>query len=177
MTHQPTSISKRGASPVGGAGKGRISAKLRQAIQLIAKEGKKQREVCEIVGMHESSLSKALAKPHVATALEQEKARFFDSQQAMRKTYKARALEVAYELMESAASEAVRMRAVEFLAGETQQGPAVSVTINNGGGYEFRHPGQRIVEIEGSATDMASGDQGEDTPAIAGPMRDVGSSE
>lgn len=162
-----TSTSHKGVSPSGAPVRRRISAKVSKALDLIATTGISQIKAAEQVGMDRSALNRALQKENVKAELEVRKVRYISVQTAMRNTLKARALEVAAELMENAASEAVRMRAVEFLAGESKQGPSVSVTVNAGGGYEFVRPGQRLVEIEGSPPDQATaGNDAEDAEII-----------
>lgn len=170
--NQHTNITKRGASPPQGVKRRRISARVSQALDLIATQGMSLTKIAETVQMDRTALWKALQKENVQAELEQRKARYITAQTAMKGTLKARALEVAADLMENASSEAVRARMVEFLAGESKSGPSVSVTVNNGGGYEFAPPGARIVEIEASATDTQSSGQDDETPAIAGPSDD-----
>lgn len=142
-----------GGRKKGGAPK--LSRKMRRAIHLRVWEGMKVTEAIRAAGVTESGWYRALERPHVVALLEQEKSKYIQQVDLLRSRHKARAIEIAAELMESASSEAVRMRAVEFLAGEMQKGP--SVTINNtinSGGYEYARPGQRIVEIDGSAHDV-----------------------
>lgn len=108
-----------------------------------------------MVGLAEATWHKNVKRPHVQKALEDEKEKFIREIEALAERHKARALEVAAHLLENAESEAVRARMVEFFRGESKAVP--SVTINNtvnSGGYEYARPGQRIVEIEGSAQDV-----------------------
>lgn len=154
MTDKPrqeVSATQGGNKPPQGGIRRRITRKTGAALDLIATRGMSVTDAAAIVGMNRSALSRALNQPHVAEELEARKARYLQVMHATRGTLKARALEVARELMEGAASEAVRMRAVEFLAGETKAGPSVSVTVNNSPGYEYVPPGARVVTIEGSA--------------------------
>jgi hypothetical protein len=91
-----------------------------------------------------------MKRPAVRDYLESVQRRFVTGTDANRALYKARALEVAVDLMFNAKSEAIRARMAEFLAGDGKVSP-VSVHIDarqNRGGYEFVRPGQRIVEIE-----------------------------
>lgn len=78
----------------------------------------------------------------------------------MRAPYKARAFEVANELMQASKSDAVKARMVEFLAGEGKGMQLnVGVQVNNqapANGYEFVRPGQEIVTIR-AAQDTQSG--------------------
>lgn len=77
----------------------------------------------------------------VQNAIENAEIAFVQTVERRRRGYRARAIEVAAELMERATSEAVRMKAVEFFAGETRQ-PAVAVQINNAApsGYVYHRP-------------------------------------
>lgn len=169
-----TTTSIEGRSPPQGVVRRRISKRVMQALDLIATQGMPITKVAETVSMDRTALWKALQKENVKAELEQRKVRYIAAQGAMRSTLKARALEVAADLMENATSEAVRMRAVEFLAGETKAGPSVSVTVNAGGGYEFAPPGARIVDIEHAPLDTQSSDQCEDMPEIADDSDHVG---
>lgn len=152
-----TSPAHRGASPEGGQVKRRLSKKTRAAVVILATEGVTQREAARRAGMNEKALCRALQQPHVAAALEAEKDRFIKAMSGTRAVLKARAIEVAAELMENAESEAIRARMVEFLAGERGPASQVNVQVNTGGSYEYVRRGQRVVTIEGSATDGASG--------------------
>lgn len=154
MTDKPRqeiSTTQGGNKPPQGVIRRRITRKTGAALDLIATRGMSVTDAAAIVGMNRSALSRALNQPHVAEELEARKARYLQVMTATRGTLKARALEVARELMEGAASEAVRMRAVEFLAGESKPSASVSVTVNNSPGYEYVPPGARVVTIEGSA--------------------------
>lgn len=93
----------------------------------------------------------------VQNALELAEIAFVQTVERRRRGYRARAIEVAAELMERATSEAVRMKAVEFFAGETRQ-PAVAVQVNNTlpTGYIYARPdmqsaAQPIQVIDGKA--------------------------
>lgn len=176
--NKQTSITKRGASPAGGASKARISAKTRKAIGYLVTRGCTQEEAAKLAGMNRSALNRALAKPHTQDALQAALTQHIQDIEQKKGLYKALAWERAHHIAQHSKDEKTSLKAVELLTGEGRQSASpVSVTINNGGGYEFRQPGQRVVEIEGTATDMPSGDHGADRPAIAGPSDDVGSSE
>lgn len=153
---------KRGHVPLDRPATPRMSAKVRKAISLIATEGKTQREAARQAGMNESALSRALAREGVSEYLEQRKALFCQEVDSLKGQARRVAILTAMDLMENAKSEAVRMRAVEFFAGETKPGTAVNVTVNAGGqGYEYVSPGQKLVDIT-PADDSQSGAQGED---------------
>ncbi|WP_162685474.1 hypothetical protein [Roseovarius amoyensis] len=118
-------------------------------------------EACRRAGIKYSAWHKAMAKPHVQALLEKMKTEYIQQVETMAERHKARALEIAADLLENAESEAVKARMVEFFRREAS--PAASITINNtvnSGGYEYARPGQRVVEIEGSAEDVT--DQGSD---------------
>ena len=103
-----------------------------------------------------------MQRPAVRDLYEQTELQFIQTIERRRKGYKARAVEVAADIMERGTSEAARMRAVEFFAGEMRSGAQVQVNIGaTSGGYEFLRPGQRIVDItplDGPASDSPSGD-------------------
>lgn len=109
--------------------------------------------------MNETSLGRALAKPHIAAFVEYEKALFASDMLKLKERAKVLAINVGIELMHSAQSEAVRARMVEMFAGEGKPGTQVNVQINNDrGGYEFVRPGSRIVEIAPSPDTQSSAD-------------------
>jgi hypothetical protein len=133
----------------------RVSAKMRKAIRLHVREGNKIIDACRAAGIAEQTWYRNMKRPHVLQCFEFEKSLYIQEVEELKSRHKARALEVAVELMEGAASEAVKARMVEFLAGESKSQP--SVTINNSistGGYEYAPKGARVVEIEGSAEDV-----------------------
>lgn len=143
-----TSITKDGAAPSPAQRKLRISAKLRRAIDLIAIQGMSGRKAAEAAGLHEVSLYKALAKPHVAEALEIRKAEVVLEADKLKGVARAIAIRTGIELMAGAKSEAVKARMVEFFAGEAKAGTSVAVQVNvDRGGYEYARPGAQVVEI------------------------------
>jgi hypothetical protein len=101
---------------------------------MIATQGKTQNQAAEAVGMHYTSLSKALAKPEVRAWLETRKAQFSLDAEQLKHQAKALAIHTGIELMREAKSEQVRARMVEFFAGDPRQalvnigisGPAAS---------------------------------------------------
>ncbi len=127
----------------------RISAKLRHAIELHVREGKSITEACAEAGVSRQGFHKAMKRPAVRDLLEDEQRRFVLESEARRTLYKARALEVALDLMLNAKSEAVRARMAEFLASDAKA-PQVAVHIDarQGPGYEYVPPGQKLVDIE-----------------------------
>tara|TARA_R110000868_G_scaffold237132_9_gene491617 strand:- start:27811 stop:28194 length:384 start_codon:yes stop_codon:yes gene_type:complete len=113
-------------------------------------EGKTWKECAERAGLSEAGIHKARLKQSVVDLLEQMKGQYVQRIESMEQVHKARALEVARELLEQSENKQVRARMVEFLRREPA-GPAVAVQINNhgGGGYEYVRPGATLVEITG----------------------------
>ena len=138
----------------------RISAKLREAIRLHVTEGKAIAAACEAAGMSRAGYHKAMKRVVVRDLVEDVQRRFVLEVEARRGVYKARAFEVALDLMMSAKSEAVRARMAEFLASEGRVGQQVNVHVDArtiGGGYEFVRPGARLVEIEEGTVEVEAG--------------------
>ncbi|MGR3660325.1 MAG: hypothetical protein ACU0CA_03930 [Paracoccaceae bacterium] len=130
----------------------RISVKLRKAINLRIRQGMSISRACEKASISEAGYYKAMKRPAVLEHHEDVKNRFVSEVEAQRASYKARAFEVAMDLMGNAKSETIRARMAEFLASEGKGASAnVAVQVNNNaaGGYEYVRPGQTVVEIEG----------------------------
>lgn len=128
----------------------RISSKLRVAVEAHVTEGLTIVDACARAGMSRQGFHKAMKRPPVIDFVEAVRRRFVTSVEGNRALYKARALEVALDLMLNAKSESIRARMAEFLAGDGKA-PAVAVHIDarqERGGYEYVRPGQRVVEIE-----------------------------
>ena len=127
----------------------RISSRLRQAIELHVREGRSITEACAAAGVSRQGFHKAMKRHAVRDLLEDEQRRFVLESEARRTLYKARALEVALDLMLNAKSEAVRARMAEFLAADGKVSPvSVHIDARQGSGYEYVPPGQKLVEIE-----------------------------
>jgi hypothetical protein len=132
--------------------------KLRHAVTLIVEEGRTQRDAAARAGLDERSLSRSLKIPHIAAYIEQQKALAVLDADKLKAAAKRMAIRVGIGLLHDAKSEQVKARMVEFFAGEAKTGSAVNVQVNvDRGGYEFRRPGQRLVDIE-PAPDTQSGD-------------------
>lgn len=137
----------------------RLSPKLRAAIEARVTEGLSIVDACAKAGMSPQGWHKAMKRPPVRDHLEQIQRRFVTETEARRSIYKARAFEVALDLMLTAKSEAVRARMAEFLAGDGKA-PQVAVHIDarqERGGYEFVRPGKRLVEIEDCSAEVQLG--------------------
>ena len=136
----------------------RMRPRLRHAVALIVEEGRTQREAAGRAGMNETSLGRALQRPAIAAYIEQQKALAVLDADSLKASAKRMAIRVGIGLLHDAKSEQVRARMVEFFAGEAKTGPSVAVQVNvDRGGYEFRRPGQRLVDIA-PATDVQSSD-------------------
>ena len=133
----------------------RLSAELRTAIEARVTEGLSIVEACAKAGLSRAGWHKAMKRPAVRDHLEEVQRRFVTESEAKRSLYRAKAFEVALDLMLNAKSEAVRARMAEFLAGDGKA-PQVAVHIDarqERGGYEFVPPGSRLVEIEGGSVE------------------------
>ena len=122
----------------------RISAKLRHALSLLAREGRSQTDAAKRAGLSRQGLAKALSRPVVRDLLEVERLRFIAEADGMRAWAKARAIEVALDLMMTAKSEAVRARMAEFLASDARA-PSVAVHVDArqaapAHGYQYTRP-------------------------------------
>ncbi|MCB1342713.1 MAG: hypothetical protein KDK24_16920 [Pseudooceanicola sp.] len=128
----------------------RLSARLRQAIDLRVRGGRTIKEACAEAGLSESAFYKAIQRPAVRDHMQELQERFVTEVEAKRTAYRAEALDAARDLMKNAKSEAVRARMIEFLAGDGKA-PAVSVNVDArqapARGYEFVRPGQSVVQI------------------------------
>lgn len=154
--NMPVPIDEKTKEPLSPVYKRRIPKRTRDALDLRVREGKTWAECAERVGMAQSSLYKAINQPHVKALYIQLKDEYIQEVESLEKTHKARALEVARELLDESSSDAVRARMVEFLRGESKKGGVnVAVQVNNHApkGYEYVRPGQQVVEIiDGSDT-------------------------
>ena len=132
---------KRGAALSLDAKPPSMRAPLRQALMLIAQEGRTQRYAADKVGMNETSLGRALQRPAIAAYLETLKAlQTLDAAQMFGHA-KAMAVRIGIELMHDAKSEQVKARMVEFFAGEGKQALVnVQVNTNAPHGYAYKRP-------------------------------------
>lgn len=130
----------------------RLSIKLRTAIDVRVTEGLSIVESCAKAGLSPQGWHKAMKRPSVREHLEAVQRRFVAESDAKRALYRARAFDVALDLLLNAKSEAIRARMAEFLASDGKA-PQVAVHVDartvDRGGYEFVRPGQKIVELTG----------------------------
>ena len=136
----------------------KMRAKLRQAIHLIVSDSKSVKDAAAGAGFNPDALSRAINRPEIKAYIEQQRALFSLEADKLKGYAKAVAIHTGIEIMRSGQSEAAKVRLVEFFAGEAKSGSAVNVQVNvDRGGYEFRRPGQRLVDIA-PATDVQSSD-------------------
>lgn len=128
-----------------------ISRKVRAALSYRVRDLLPWDDCARAAGLSPAGLYKARLRKEVQQLLEEIKGEYVQEVEAMRAPYKARAFEVARELMEASKSDAVKARMVEFLAGESKGNSVnVAVQVNNAPaaqGYEYAHPSQEVVTI------------------------------
>ena len=118
----------------------RISARVRAAVEARVVQGLSIEKAAEAAGLSRAGFAKALKRPAVQDLVRAVQDRFIRDTEARRSVFKARAFEVALDLMLNAKSEAIRARMAEFLAGDARVSPvAVHVDARQvvRGGYEF----------------------------------------
>lgn len=128
----------------------RLSQKLREAIRLTVVDGLSIVAACERAGMSRQGFHKAMKRPDVRDHLQEVQRQFVSDADAKRAYLKARAFEVALDLMMNSKNEAIRARMVEFLASDAKVSP-VAVHIDARqvqGGYAYKRPGV-AEQIEG----------------------------
>lgn len=122
----------------------RLSLKVRAAVEAMVTQGRNITQAAEDAGMSRNGLMKALKRSEVREHLEDRQKRFMADVEGKRALYKARALEVALDLMMNAKSESIRARMAEFLAADAKLSP-VAVHIDARSvqpvGYQYRRPG------------------------------------
>ncbi|WP_309667239.1 helix-turn-helix domain-containing protein [Tabrizicola sp.] len=125
--------------------KPRISAKLRQAVHLMARNGLTQTAAAEVAGLSRQGLCKALKRLEVLALVEQIRASLTTEAARLREFGRVAALEVAIDLLINSKDEKIKARMVEFLAGDGKTVP-VAVHIDArlemapATGYRYRKP-------------------------------------
>lgn len=122
-------------SPREVAPKGRISAQLRKAVQLLIWKGYSRSDAAEEAGLTEDGLYRALRRPHVQALLREE-------YEALRDGSVQRAFARQEQLAEAGASDQVKERANRWIAGVGGLAPVKNVNINaqvahSYGGYSY----------------------------------------
>jgi len=129
----------------------RLSPTLRKAIDIRVRKGVSIVEACRQAGLSEAGWHKAMKRPGVREVHDATVQRFLGDVDQLRLLARARALETAMDLMLNATSETIRARMAEFLVGDSKGAPAPSVSVHvdarQGGGYEYRRPEQRLVDL------------------------------
>lgn len=140
----------------------RMSAKVRTAANLIARQGMTVREAAARAGMNESALSRALHRDGMQQWLESQKALFCLEVDSLKDQAKRLAVLEGMRLMRESQSDQVRARMVEFFASEAGKASLVTVNIGaKGSGYEYVPPGSQVIDIT-PATDSESVGDGEE---------------
>ena len=128
----------------------RLSAKLRRAIDLRVRKGLSIAKACEEAGLSTAGWHKAMKRPAVQVHLQKVQEAFVAEVEGRRAYLRARAFEVALDLMENAESETVRARMCEFFASDAKVSP-VSVHVDartiEAPAYAYVRPGEKLVDV------------------------------
>jgi hypothetical protein len=135
-----------------------MTPKTRAAVALLVEHGLTQREAASRAGMDERSLSRALKRKAIADYVEHQKALLISRNDAIRAHGEAIALRVALDLMQTAQSEAIRMRAVEFFARKPEPGASVTVQTHIHAGT-YAYPSLRDVTPHDGASQALDHDE------------------
>jgi predicted DNA-binding protein (UPF0251 family) len=120
----------------------RMSEKLRTAIRFHVTEDMSIVAASKEAGMSRQGFHKALKRPEVRDYLRSVRQDYIETADAKKGFLKAKALEVAFDLMMNSKSEAIRARMVEFFAADAKVSP-VAVHIDarqQPGGYVYQRP-------------------------------------
>jgi predicted DNA-binding protein (UPF0251 family) len=124
----------------------RMSQKLRDAIRFHVTEGLSIVAASEKAGISRQGFHKALKRPEVRDHLSAVRLDFIEGVEANKAFLKAKALEVALDLMLNSKSETIRARMVEFLAADAKVSPvAVHIDARQAAapqGYVYQRPEQ-----------------------------------
>lgn len=128
----------------------RISPKVRHAVDLMVREGRKQTDAAAEAGMSRQGLHKALKRVAVRDLVDSVRLRFIEEAEGKRAWTRARSIEVALDLMLNAKSEAIRARRCEFLVSDVKVS-TVAVHIDArqaapASGYRYVRPGEASAE-------------------------------
>lgn len=137
-----------------------VSRKVTAALHKRVYEALSWDDCAKAVGLSPSGIHKARLNPEVKALFQEIKAQYVQQVEDMKAPHKARAFEVARDLLDNSTSDAVKARMVEFFAGESRGTSInVGVSVNNqpsAPGYEYVLPGQEVVTLR-RATDTQSG--------------------
>lgn len=129
--------------------KRRVSARMRKVLTLRVEKAYTWEICAQQAQISPAAIYKGLKQPHVIALFEELKVQYIQRLESLEGMHKARALEVAREIVDKGKTDNARMRAVEFLRGGASKG-GVNVQINNvthSKAYEFARPGQEVVTI------------------------------
>ena len=101
--------------------------------------------------MSRNGFAKALKRPEVAALLAETQERFVAEVASQRAFLRARACEVAGEMLATTKDERVKLKLIELLMSDGK-GPTVAVNVDartGSPGYEYVRPGARVVTIDG----------------------------
>ena len=153
----PQTPAKASAKPAKRTYKRRVSAKVRHALTIRVKEGKTWIDAARAAGLSEAGIHKARKQQHVQEEYERIKQDYVAQIEKLEAVHKARALEVARELLDQTENKQIRARMVEFLRREQPQaGPIVQINQQFNGGYEFVPRGAKVVDIQRSTDDTSA---------------------
>lgn len=107
----------------------RLSAKLRRAIDLRVRKCLSIADACHEAGLSTAGWFKAMKRRAVREHMDEVQHRFIAEADTTRAVLRVRALQVAADLLETAQSEAVKVRLVEFLLSEGKT-PQVAVNVD-----------------------------------------------
>lgn len=126
----------------------RLSHKLQEAIRLTVVEGLSIVDACKRTGLSRQGYHKAIKRPAVRDYLQDVQRRFVADVDVKRAYLKARAFDVALDLMLNSKSEAIRARMVEFLASDAKVSPvAVNIDVRQPEPhFGYTYPTQREQE-------------------------------
>jgi hypothetical protein len=128
----------------------RHSAALKRAIDIRIRTGASIAEACREAGLSMAGCHKAMKRPAVREHLQKMQSALVAEVEGQRVWARARAIEVAVNLIENAKSEAIRARMREFLAADAKAIPIVvhvDARTFDPPGYIYRRPGERLVDL------------------------------
>lgn len=136
---------------------GRVTGKLKRALDAMIYEGKSRKEAAEAAGMVDHGLYAAFRKPHV-------KAYYAAGLEVLRSSERARNIHALIEVRDQTGNQMARVQAVkalEQLADEAQRtngsgapmAPGLTVVVNVGHGTQIAQPEPIVIENDdGSST-------------------------
>lgn len=147
-----------------------ISRRIHAALDIRVREAKAWDDCAKAAGLSPAGLYKARKRNEVQQLFEEKKAQYIQEIEDMKAPHKARAMEVARDLLDNSKSDAVKARMVEFLAGESKGMQVnVGVQVNNqppAQGYEYAHPAQEVVVIRGASDTQSGADRAQEPDTI-----------